>query len=98
PAAMIVHDGLAIAPQRAQRGPARKALGLPAGVPVFVVLGRISGWKGQDIAIRALAQLEDWRLLIAGQPWRGEERHLRELWSLAHTHRVAHRVVHAARL
>jgi glycosyltransferase involved in cell wall biosynthesis len=34
-------------------------------------------------------------LLIAGQPWRGEERHLRELWSLAQAHGVADRVVHA---
>ena len=96
PAALTVHDGLAIAPQRTERGVARKALGLPADGPVFAVLGRISGWKGQDVAIRALAQLDgDWRLLIAGQPWRGEERHLRELWALAHTHGVADRVVHA---
>jgi len=96
PAAVTLHDGLAITPRRAERSAARKALGLPPDVPVVAVLGRISGWKGQDIAIRALAQLDsDWRLLVAGQPWRGEDRHLRELWSLAHAQGVAERVVHA---
>lgn len=96
PAAVTLRDGLAITPHRAERGAARKALGLPADALVMAVLGRISGWKGQDVAIRALAQLDtDWVLLIAGQPWRGEERHLRELWSLAHTLGVADRVVHA---
>ena len=37
-------------PQRAERGAARKALGLPADAFVVAVLGRISGWKGQDVA------------------------------------------------
>jgi glycosyltransferase involved in cell wall biosynthesis len=96
PAALTVHDGLAVAPGRADRDAARAALGLPADAFVVAVLGRISGWKGQDVAVRALAQLgDDAVLLIAGQPWRGEERHLRELWSLAHAHGVADRVVHA---
>jgi glycosyltransferase involved in cell wall biosynthesis len=96
PAAVILHDGLAITPRRTDRGAAREALGLPADAFVIAVLGRISGWKGQDVAIRALAQLdEDCVLLIAGQPWRGEDRHLRELWALAHAHGVGDRVVHA---
>jgi glycosyltransferase involved in cell wall biosynthesis len=96
PVAVTVHDGLAIAPGRADRGSSREALGLPANAFVVAVLGRISGWKGQDVAIRALAQLGgDAVLLIAGQPWRGEERHLRELWSLADSLGVADRVVHA---
>ena len=63
---------------------------------MVAVLGRISGWKGQDVAIRALAQLDaDWMLLIAGQPWRGEDRHLRELLALARVQGVEDRVVHA---
>jgi glycosyltransferase involved in cell wall biosynthesis len=96
PAAVTVRDGLAVAPERADRAASRSALGLPADAFVFAVLGRISGWKGQDVAIRALAQMDgDTVLLIAGQPWRGEERHLRELWSLAEAHGVADRVVHA---
>ena len=96
PAAVTVYDGLAIAPARADRAASRAALGLPADAFVFAVLGRISGWKGQDVAVRALAQMDDDAvLLIAGQPWRGEERHLRELWALADVHGVTDRVVHA---
>jgi glycosyltransferase involved in cell wall biosynthesis len=96
PAAVTLHDGLAIAPHRAERTAARAALGLPADASVVAVLGRISGWKGQDVAIRALAQLDaDWMLLIAGQPWRGEDRHLRELLALARVQGVEDRVVHA---
>ena len=96
PAAITVHDGLAVPPGRAERGAARAALGLPPDAFVVAVLGRISGWKGQDVAVRALAQLpDDAVLLIAGEPWRGEERHLRELRWLAHAHNLADRVVHA---
>ena len=96
PAAVTLHDGLAITPLRTDRAAAREALGLPADAFVVAVLGRISGWKGQDVAIRALAQLaDDSVLLIAGQPWRGEDRHLRELWALARAHGVDDRVVHA---
>jgi glycosyltransferase involved in cell wall biosynthesis len=94
PAAFTLHDGLAVEPRRADRTEARRRLGLPADALVVAVLGRISGWKGQDVAVRALAQLPDAVLLVAGQPWRGEERHLRELWSLAQAQGVADRVVH----
>jgi glycosyltransferase involved in cell wall biosynthesis len=96
PAAMTIYDGLAVAPRRAPRDEARAALGLPPDAFVVAVLGRISGWKGQDVAVHALAQLpENAVLLVAGQPWRGEERHLRELQWLAHAHNLADRVVHA---
>jgi glycosyltransferase involved in cell wall biosynthesis len=95
PAAFTLHDGLAVTPGRAERGAARAALGLPADAFVVAVLGRISGWKGQDVAVRALAQLgDDAVLAIAGEPWRGEERHLRELLALAHAHGISERVVH----
>jgi glycosyltransferase involved in cell wall biosynthesis len=95
PAAFTLYDGLAVAPGRADRAGARAALGLPADGLVVAVLGRISGWKGQDVAVRALSYLDDATLLIAGQPWRGEDRHLRELWSLARAIGVEDRVVHA---
>jgi glycosyltransferase involved in cell wall biosynthesis len=95
PVATTLHDGLAVPPGRADRTVARAALGLPEDGFVVAVLGRISGWKGQDIAVRALSYLDDATLLVAGEPWRGEERHLRELWSLARTIGVADRVVHA---
>jgi len=96
PAAMTIYDGLGVAPGRAPRAQARTALGLGPDARVVAVLGRISGWKGQDVAVRALALLPaDWVLLIAGEPWRGEERHLRGLLALARELGVADRVVHA---
>lgn len=86
--ATVLHDGLAVVPRRADRAASREALGLPADATVLAVLGRISGWKGQDVAVRALGEAalrdrQDVVLILAGDPWRGEERHLRELHELA---------------
>jgi glycosyltransferase involved in cell wall biosynthesis len=99
-AARVVHDGLAIAPARADRAAARTALGIPADALVVAVLGRISAWKGQDILVRALAEpplreRRDVIALVAGEPWRGEERHLEELLRTAAALDVAGRVHHA---
>ena len=83
-AAFVLHDGPAYAVERAPRAQAREELGLPPDAFVVAVLGRISGWKGQDVVVRALARLpEDAVALVAGDAWRGEERHLRELRELA---------------
>jgi glycosyltransferase involved in cell wall biosynthesis len=92
--AHVLHDGLALAPARGERAAARAALGLPADAFVVAILGRISSWKGQDLLIRALAQLGDEGAiaLIAGDPWRGEERRLEELRALAGSLGVADRV------
>jgi glycosyltransferase involved in cell wall biosynthesis len=84
PKARVLHDGLAVDPQRAERAAARAALGLDAGSVVVAVLGRISAWKGQDVAVAALGDparrdRDDVVLLVAGAPWRGEERHERAL-------------------
>jgi glycosyltransferase involved in cell wall biosynthesis len=96
PRARVLHDGLPIAPSRSPRGEARAALDLPADAFVCAILGRISTWKGQDVLIRALA---DPALtpggaigLVAGDPWQGEERRLRELRALVETLGVSERV------
>lgn len=99
PAATMLPDGLAIDPQRADRAASRRALGVPDDAFVVAVLGRISGWKGQDVLVRALGQppLADRGevvALVAGEPWRGEERHLRELHEIARRLDVEARVVH----
>ncbi len=99
PEACVLPDGLAVDPRRADRTAAREALGLPADAFVVATLGRISGWKGQDILVRALGQQalagrDDVIALIAGDPWRGEERHLRELHEIAGRLGVSDRVVH----
>ena len=96
--ATVLYDGLAIRPRRVPRDAARAALGLPPDATVCAVLGRVSGWKGQDILVRALAEpmLGDRRdvlALLAGAPWRGELRHLRELHGTAAALGVDDRVV-----
>lgn len=97
--ATVLHDGLALVPGRADRAASRAALGLPPDATVLAVLGRISGWKGQDVAVRALAEAglhgrSDVVLAQAGEPWRGEERHLRELHELAAALGVSARLHH----
>jgi len=88
----VLHDGLAVAPQRARRAAARAALGLPPETFVCAILGRISSWKGQDVLVRALAGLDGAVALVAGDPWQGEERRLDELRALAASLGVAERV------
>jgi glycosyltransferase involved in cell wall biosynthesis len=93
--ARVLHDGLAVAPRRAERRVARAALALPDAAFVVAILGRISSWKGQDMLIRALAAMrgDDSSIaLIAGDPWTGEERRLEELRALARSLDVADRV------
>jgi glycosyltransferase involved in cell wall biosynthesis len=92
----VLPDGLAAFPERADRAAARAELGVPDGAFTVALLGRLSPWKGQDVLIDALA---DTRLreagavaLIAGAPWRGEERRGRELRELADRLGVADRV------
>ncbi|HEX8101680.1 MAG TPA: glycosyltransferase, partial [Solirubrobacteraceae bacterium] len=74
-AADVVHDGLALTPERAPRAAARAALGLPQDAFVVAVLGRVSAWKGQDVLARALAEpaLHGAIGLVAGEPWPGQE-------------------------
>jgi glycosyltransferase involved in cell wall biosynthesis len=90
--AVVLHDGLAVAPARAERAGARAALDLPQDAFVCAILGRISTWKGQDVLIRALAGLDGAIALVAGDPWQGEERRLEELRALARSLGVAERV------
>jgi glycosyltransferase involved in cell wall biosynthesis len=94
--ARVVPDGLAIEPHRAPRAAARAALGLPENAPVIAVLGRISGWKGQDVLVRALAEPELARrgalALIAGAAWPGAEERAVAVRVLARSLGVDHRV------
>jgi hypothetical protein len=88
PEAFVLHDGLAVEPRPGDRAQARAALGLAPDAFVIAVLGRVSGWKGQDVLVSALGAdplrgREDAIALVAGAPARGEERHRRELHALA---------------
>ncbi|HWF24465.1 MAG TPA: glycosyltransferase, partial [Solirubrobacteraceae bacterium] len=96
PRAHVIPDGLAIEPRRAPREAARAALGLTGDAPVIAVLGRISGWKGQDVLIRALAEPELTARatvgLIAGAAWPGAEERASAVCDLARTLGVEDRV------
>lgn len=56
-----------------------------AGRKVVAVFGRLSPWKGQDVAIRAVAELEDVELWIVGDALFGEDRYADELRELVAT-------------
>ena len=75
----VVHDGLGHLPQRADRAPARQALGLPGDAFVVALLGRLSSWKGQDVLVDAIARLPGAIGVIAGEAWQGDQRSTREL-------------------
>jgi glycosyltransferase involved in cell wall biosynthesis len=86
--AFVLPDGLAVDPRPRDRAEARAALGVPQDAVVAALLGRVSGWKGQDELVRALAaprlrDRSDVVALLAGAPARGEERHRRALHQLA---------------
>lgn len=90
----VLHDGLAVQPRRAERAPARAVLGLPADAFVVAVAGRLSAWKGQDVLVRALAQLQPPAIaLLAGDAWAGDPRPAADLRALAAALGVADRVV-----
>jgi D-inositol-3-phosphate glycosyltransferase len=68
------------------RPQARRALGLPVDAPLLLFVGRIQPLKGADVAVRALAAMQqhpDAHLLVVGGPSgpRGEE-HLASLQKL----------------
>ena len=98
PRARVIGDGIAVTPRAAEPGERERARGRWRLEPdhfACAVLGRLSDWKGQDVLIRALAR-EPLRsvkavALIAGEPWRGDERR-RALEELARAEGVAERV------
>jgi glycosyltransferase involved in cell wall biosynthesis len=97
PPAFVLRDGLAVDPRPRDRAEARAALGLPADAVVCALLGRVSGWKGQDELVRALAApplrgRPEVVALLAGAPARGEERHRRALHQLGERLGVGARV------
>jgi glycosyltransferase involved in cell wall biosynthesis len=67
----IVHNGIEWVPSPLGRREARDRFGLPAGVPLLLVLGRLCHQKNQALAVRALAGVPGGMLVLAGD---GEDR------------------------
>ncbi len=65
----VVHPGVDLDVFRpGDRAAARAALGLPLDEPVVVFVGRIQPLKAPDILLRAAAQLQQVRIVVAGGP------------------------------
>ena len=84
----VIYNGLdpaiVAAVTDAEAAALRASLGLGAG-PVLGLFGRIAPWKGQDVAIRAMALLADRpnvQLLIVGDALFGEESYAAEMRAL----------------
>ena len=56
PGAQVLHDGLAVEARRADARRHAPRSGSTEDAFVVAVLGRVSGWKGQDVLVRALGE------------------------------------------
>jgi glycosyltransferase involved in cell wall biosynthesis len=85
--AFVLYDGPVRAVEPAERGAARATLGVPAEAFAVALVGRVNGWKGQDVLARALAEPALAQRgavgIVAGDPFPGEERHAAALDRLA---------------
>lgn len=72
----VVHNGIACEPfdaiTEADVAATRRELGLD-GAPVVGVFGRLGQWKGQDVALDAVARLPGVHLLLVGDALFGEQ-------------------------
>ncbi|HKZ05060.1 MAG TPA: glycosyltransferase [Methylomirabilota bacterium] len=77
--------------------PSRAAHGVPADAPCFGILGKLQGWKGQTVFLRAARRVldaqPDARAWIVGDAPAGEEAFAAELRGLARALGIADRVV-----
>jgi glycosyltransferase involved in cell wall biosynthesis len=92
-------DPAAVSPERLAR--AREAIGADAAdaAPVILLPARLTGWKGQTVAIAALARLAgagDARLVLAGAARKAQDKAV--LLAVAQAAGVADRVVFAGRV
>lgn len=77
----IVPNGLSIDTDQRPREQLRRDLGLPAGQLVGV-FSRLAPWKGQHVAIEALARVPGANLIIVGSPLFGEVQYEAKLRAL----------------
>jgi glycosyltransferase involved in cell wall biosynthesis len=98
----VLHPGIDL-PRMFSRDTARARLGCPTLGPLIGIVGRLEPWKGQDLALRMLAQLAVWvpavRLVLIGEqrsptwPEFGAD-----VAALAHELELADRVVFAGHI
>ena len=84
---LAVWNGVDVATQPVDREAARRSLGAAPGDVVFVLVGRINAWKGQQLLVQAFAAMVrqgvagqvGLRLAIVGSAFAGQEHWLRQL-------------------
>jgi len=81
---VTVWNGVDVAPPGADRDAARRSLGAAPGELLFVLAGRINGWKGQQLLVQAFSALVrqdvgNARLAIVGSPFAGQEQWAQQL-------------------
>ena len=67
----------------------------PNGKPLIGMFGRISRWKGQEVFLRAMAQIPDVNAVIAGGAHFGEQEYDKQVRALARELGIEGRVVFA---
>ncbi len=76
---VVVHNGIARRAPRTPAAAARRQLGLPAEGLVIGVVGRLTRWKGQDVALEAFARFAQRHpdlpahLAVAGGPFEASD-------------------------
>jgi glycosyltransferase involved in cell wall biosynthesis len=97
----VIWNGIAPPARRletsAEKVALRANLGIPADLPVVLMVGRVNAWKGQDLLIEAVDLLakeghDQFRVVILGSPPPGQEHFLRQLQDQVTSSRAASRV------
>jgi D-inositol-3-phosphate glycosyltransferase len=85
--------------RRDRAGATRERLGLPVGRPIVTVVGRVQPLKGQDLVLRALAEMNERPVLaIAGEATPGSDDYAEMLAEYAVSHGISRDVVFLGRL
>ena len=91
----VIPNGVTLSPddtEPASRDTLRRTLGLPVDGFLFGVFSRLSPWKGQDMALRALASIPGVTCVLAGAALFGETGYEASLKQLASDLAVTDRV------
>jgi glycosyltransferase involved in cell wall biosynthesis len=95
----VVHNGIDLAAFSRRSisdiGALRRRLGLPENVYLAGLFGRLAPWKGQHIALAALARLPHLHLVLVGSALFGEEAYVKTLHEQAIALGVQDRVTFA---
>jgi glycosyltransferase involved in cell wall biosynthesis len=83
----VVHNGVDLDEFRCEDAPdmaaLRRQFGLPENVYLAGLFGRLAPWKGQHIALEALARMPDLHLVLVGSALFGEQEYVKSLHAQA---------------